>query len=111
MGIVLDGKREGSRKSKISQLDGAIITHQNIVGLEVSMEHSVAVAVCDANQDLVQNFLRMTEAYLDADLRHVFVLVDVVFQVLVHEFKDEVQSSLIADDALQVDDVCMVDLL
>ena len=75
------------------------------------MEHAVGVTVGNTHKDLVQNFLSMTESHLDADLRHVFVLVDVVFEVLVHEFEDEMQSGLIADDAFEIHDVGVTDLL
>ena len=111
MGIVFDGQREGSRETEVRQLHCPIVTHQNIVWLEVSVEHAVGVTVGNTYKDLVQNFLSMTESHLDADLRHVFVLVDVVFEVLVHEFKDEMQSGLIADDAFEVHDVGVADLL
>lgn len=57
MGQGLDGNAEGSRQSKVGELDLSFFRDKNILRFKVSVHNSVGVAVVDSLDDLVDETL------------------------------------------------------
>lgn len=54
MSVCSDGDSEGSSQAKVSQFDVTLTTDQKVLWLEVTMQHSVGVAVRNAIHHLIQ---------------------------------------------------------
>lgn len=54
MRVVLDGDAEGTRQPKVSQFERPFLGYQQILWLEVSVQHPQAVAVGHASHQLLQ---------------------------------------------------------
>ena len=54
VGVDTDGHAEGPRQAKVGQLDHTLVVDEQVLGLQVAVQHPPAVAEVDALQDLVQ---------------------------------------------------------
>lgn len=106
MSVGLDREAECSSESEVSQLGVSVRVDEDVVGLQVSVEDSAAVAVRKSNQDLVQDRLDLLSAE-----PHCPLALNMVLQVSVDELEDEVQLLLLTDDVLQSYHVRVVQLL
>ena len=126
VGVCAEGHTKGSREPEIRELEVAVAVDQEILGLQVAVQHAVAVAVADALAQLAHEFLdhHVAEAHAaevwaralgeslaapavaDGEGFHVFL------QVEVEELHDEVQLVAVGvHDVEQADDVGVVHLL
>ena len=81
MSISLDGKAKRSRKPEISELNNSFLAHEQVLRLEISVHHSMGVAVGKAVQNLI------SEGF---DLFDVEPIIAVFFGFLFHVFLDVV---------------------
>ncbi len=59
------GRGNGPRKAKVGQLQGAVLAHQDVLGLQVPVHHTHAVAVGDRRKDLLAEVLRDAMIFLN----------------------------------------------
>jgi hypothetical protein len=83
MGVRPDGDAEGTRKSKIGDLQIAGAGDEEVLRLEVPVQDTRSVAKSDATQELQQEPLDMR--FWNAMLLHVQQLLEVVLHKLKHE--------------------------
>ena len=89
MGQGLDGNREGSRKSEVTDLDVTLVGHKEVLRLEVSVDDPFGVAV-------VNTFQKLVEHLLDTLLSHgAFVLPHILLQVVLDKFKNQIEFLLV----------------
>lgn len=126
VGVCAERHTEGSREPEIRELEVAVAVDQEILRLQVAVQHAVAVAVADALAQLAHEFLdhHVAEAHAaevgtralgeslaapavaDGEGFHVFL------QVEVEELHDEVQLVAVGvHDVEEADDVGVVHLL
>ena len=85
----LDGDRKRAREPEVADLDVALVRDQQVLGLQVAVDHALRVAVVHALQQLVQHLF-------DRFLRHrALVLPHVFLEVVLDKLEDEVELLLI----------------
>lgn len=103
----VNGDTEGPGKTKIAELELALLVDEEILRLEVSVENAILVAEGDAAKQLVHERLDRDIVQLPA----VTFGVHVPLQVLVHILEDEHQLVLRVDDIVEGDDALVLQLL
>lgn len=126
MGVCAEGDAEGAGKTEIGKLQVAILVDQQVLGLQVSVEHAVRVAELDAVAELAHELLddggaqaqvrQLPTSALGQRLASATIGygqgLHVLLEVEIEEFEDEVQLVAIGvDDVEQADDVGISHLL
>ena len=57
----LDGDGEGTCQAKVSELQDSLLVHKDVLGLQVTVDEAVHVAVRDAHHHLEHKLLRESE--------------------------------------------------
>ena len=106
MGIVLHGDSKGTGKTEVCKFEDPVFGDQQILGLQVSVQDSVFVAVVDSIEQLVEKAF---------DCCRVKALVsrgiEQLLQVLVQVLKHKGQLSVCVNDVTKFDDVRVLKLL
>lgn len=104
--VSADGDAKCARKAKVRELQCVVIAiDEEVLRLQVAMEHAVAVAVRDAEQELLQVALHTPWCELAR------VVVHVPLQVEVEVLKHEVQRAVVVHDILELHNVGVLELL
>ena len=97
VGQCLDGNRECSGETKVADLDVALGVDQKILGLQVSVDDPLGMAVVNSTEQLVEHLL-------DSLLVHgPLVLPHVLLQIVLDIFKNQIELLLVwlEDDLLE----------
>mmetsp|Transcript_19614 Transcript_19614/g.42331 ORF Transcript_19614/g.42331 Transcript_19614/m.42331 type:complete len:213 (-) Transcript_19614:268-906(-) len=95
---------EGPREAEVGKLQLSLLVDEEVLRLQVAVEHAPLVAKLDAAQQLVER--RLDHAGLEPVLR-----VQKLLQVLVQVLEDERQLLLRVDHVVQPDNVWVLQLL
>ena len=89
VGECLDGDREGSGETEVTDLDVALGVDQKILGLQVSVDDPLGVAVVDSTEQLVEHLF-------DSLLVHgPLVLPHVLLQIVLDIFENQIELLLV----------------
>lgn len=117
MSVSAQRNTKGTSKTKISQLQVTIAINKQILGLQVTVQNTVTVAVTDTLNQLSHKLLNHSVA--QAEIHHGAIgqslaastlahgkSLHVFLQIEIQEFKDQVQLVAIGvDDVVQLDNV------
>ena len=107
VGVGANGDAKGACEAEISEFEVAIAVDEEVLGLQIAVEHAVGVAKCDAAQHLVQERLDLHGGQASGCL----VLVHVLLEVVLQEFEHKVKFLFAVDNVLQPHDVLVLQLL
>ena len=107
MGVGPQGHAKRAGQTKVSKLEVSLLVNEKVLGLEVTVQDAVRVAVLDARDELVHEALDhvFTEAHALGDRLHVLL------EVEVEELEHKVDLVALGDDVKELDDVGVVHLL
>ena len=54
MSVRADGDAESTREAEVCQLEAALFVDQQVLGLQVPVQHAMGVAVCNTGHQLVK---------------------------------------------------------
>lgn len=80
MGVSLDWETESTSETEIGKLDHTILVDQQVLRLEVSVHHSVSMAVSCSLKDLVSEALDFLRRKRTSYMAH--ILLQVIFTIL-----------------------------
>jgi hypothetical protein len=72
VGVRPQGDAKGTSETKVGKLEVALLVDEEVLGLKVAVEHAVSMAVVEALDELVAEFLRgsvMSEVDVGRDMR------------------------------------------
>ncbi|KAI3481766.1 hypothetical protein L1887_55613 [Cichorium endivia] len=107
VGECVDRDAEGTRKTKVGELEFAALVDEKVLRLEIAVQHAVLVAEGGALEQLEHEGAhgdRIERTAVAMDLH-------VLLEVLLHELEDEHQLGLGVDDVVESHDVGVAQLL
>ena len=107
MGVGAEGDTKGSGETEVGELEVAFLVDEQVLGLQVAVEHAVLVAEGNALQQLVHE--GFDNLWLQSSA--LAVCVHVLLEVAVHELEHQHKFVLGVDHIVQRDDVLVFKLL